>query len=636
MNFASSLLSSNSLVSLSSFSRAPSFASKQSNDAAGTASPASLGGNNGRPPSANLLANISRQLSQTVQQLNPANNSIQTLPTGVSSFTATESYTVQVSSAGSYLSYQSSAEYSFPNTQDSAIEINSTNSQTLQIDTAPITNAVILNEPAPNTDQTAQQAADSILSKIDVALAELSANGEPAEKLDAALDTAFREYLIARNQNYASLKASGNYTDEARQQLTGTSNLVFQGVAELKELYIGSATPAAAQPQIIDDGGILLTLNEPFSDSTASQTPSSDTPGPELPESDILPSIETTTATPAETNIAETTAVETTAVETTAVEPIAVAPSTIEPPILVAQQTAVDSAATTATTTANNQTTNTTEDPDPVPVPNQNNSNTTTVSLTNNVSYQASSSVAENPPSNGVHADPHNRVASIQNSIINEQSINLQIKTNDGDIITLSLNTSSNFASQQTLGRHSFGSNDNSSPVFSLESNSAFNVTISGELDEGELAALNQLLDQVSNLASVFQSGDIANTFELAQNLDLDSSELISLSLNITHSKTTTATYERVDSYGHERGHGHQHGHNNGGQENQLVKLGNYLNGLSSALENAAQFNQPQQLLSDLFSAYLANQELESTSAQPIAAESLLSTNDQILETLIT
>ncbi len=104
------------------------------------------------------------------------------------------------------------------------------------------------------------------------------------------------------------------------------------------------------------------------------------------------------------------------------------------------------------------------------------------------------------------------------------QSLELSLKTRDGDQITLSLSA---------LTAHSERQDSGGFERTSLKSNQ-LQLSINGSLDEQELEDLNQFLGQVEELAHSFYGGDLAGAFELAQEFDISGTELASFNLNLS------------------------------------------------------------------------------------------------------
>lgn len=108
-----------------------------------------------------------------------------------------------------------------------------------------------------------------------------------------------------------------------------------------------------------------------------------------------------------------------------------------------------------------------------------------------------------------------------------QQDLSLQVKTNDGDLVTLKLNQN------QSVGQSSLNSGGFSANAFEAGESGEFFFEVEGELDQGELEALNELFGDVSALADEFYNGDMEQAFDMAMSLDIDFSELSSMSLNM-------------------------------------------------------------------------------------------------------
>ena len=116
-----------------------------------------------------------------------------------------------------------------------------------------------------------------------------------------------------------------------------------------------------------------------------------------------------------------------------------------------------------------------------------------------------------------------------------DETFEFEIRTNDGDIIRLNIGRGMSHES-------SFGA------AYSEQSNSYTNISysIDGDLDEDELAALDELFFKVNKLADSFFSGHIEQAFKQAMRLDYDSTELAGFSLNLSQTQTMAETYREI------------------------------------------------------------------------------------------
>jgi len=188
------------------------------------------------------------------------------------------------------------------------------------------------------------------------------------------------------------------------------------------------------------------------------------------------------------------------------------------------------------------------------------------------------------------------------------QSASLEVVTRDGDKVSISYEA---LQALQRSGAFSESSNENGSEFSAaftedVFSSGDFAIRIEGELDEGELTALSDLMNQVTELADEFFNGDFEKAFSMAVELQMDTTELAAMSLNMERSTSYTAaqSYSNVQNLP-----------GNGNEQQQqapagLKELGNLVNNLIEMLENANIFAEPTNLLSDLLANRLAQQDL--------------------------
>ena len=117
-----------------------------------------------------------------------------------------------------------------------------------------------------------------------------------------------------------------------------------------------------------------------------------------------------------------------------------------------------------------------------------------------------------------------------------QQSLSLDIKAQDGDIVTLNLekNQSNSTYRAQII-------KDNSSleiSEFKFNSSSEFEFAIQGSLDQGEIEAIEKLLAEVKGVSDQFFDGDTSAALEAGLGLGFNTNELAGFSLNLNHSQT--------------------------------------------------------------------------------------------------
>ncbi len=112
-----------------------------------------------------------------------------------------------------------------------------------------------------------------------------------------------------------------------------------------------------------------------------------------------------------------------------------------------------------------------------------------------------------------------------------ENSLSLQLKTRDGDIVNIELSrqlqqtrTALNYADDNTR----FEANGQETRL-----SRQMRIRVQGQLDEGERQAIEQFMRQVAELADAFQNGSLQDVAEQAMGLNMDGSELQGFSVNL-------------------------------------------------------------------------------------------------------
>ena len=171
------------------------------------------------------------------------------------------------------------------------------------------------------------------------------------------------------------------------------------------------------------------------------------------------------------------------------------------------------------------------------------------------------------------------------------ESFSLDLTTQDGDRVTIDISRSSQigFTSSLQSGETSaFGLSQQSS------TSSSFNLNVTGDLDEGEMAAINQLLQDVDQIAGEFFQGNFDEAFNQALALNIDREELSSLNLQLQKTTTTSAiaAYESTAQSGIEAPQ----------LQNALpiTDLNNLLDNIQTILDEAKMFAEPLKLITDV------------------------------------
>lgn len=123
----------------------------------------------------------------------------------------------------------------------------------------------------------------------------------------------------------------------------------------------------------------------------------------------------------------------------------------------------------------------------------------------------------------------------------NSQSFDMELTTLEGDTVRIrAANASSSSAASSAEG--------SASQQLQM---SGYSVEVEGELSEAELSSLKDLFGKVEEISDKFYSGDLQGAFDQALKLNIDNSQLASLSLNMTQvSVRATETYGSVADAG--------------------------------------------------------------------------------------
>lgn len=166
-----------------------------------------------------------------------------------------------------------------------------------------------------------------------------------------------------------------------------------------------------------------------------------------------------------------------------------------------------------------------------------------------------------------------------------QNSMSLELMTKDGDKISLSFKQSAESFSYAEQQGHQYIS------AAGFEQGTEWQMDVIGSLDEGEQAALSNLLKDVEKLSNTFFNGDLGGALEQAMQLGFDGDELASMSLNLRQESFSSVSraYNSV-----------QPKLPTSELENLSSPLLAYNDDYLSALEQAKSFADPQTLLNAL------------------------------------
>jgi hypothetical protein len=220
-----------------------------------------------------------------------------------------------------------------------------------------------------------------------------------------------------------------------------------------------------------------------------------------------------------------------------------------------------------------------------------------------------------------------------------EQTLDLEVKTRDGDTITISIdalqkmrvngadwNGMTGFAGLQGDGTlESFKGMYSESSLFEVD----------GELDDAEKAALDDLIGSIMDLADSFYGGDMADAMDKASQLSLDPAELASMSLEMTQTqymRTSTRTYQDVSGYGSD-GNNQTQGTQRAGRANHgLAGLADYVKNLRELAEKASNMKSPKDFINELFAASFARMDAAQQKPNGLDLERTDSLHRQIVD----
>ena len=220
----------------------------------------------------------------------------------------------------------------------------------------------------------------------------------------------------------------------------------------------------------------------------------------------------------------------------------------------------------------------------------------------------------------------------------------IEVRTNDGDVVTLDL------ASIIQAKKHA----DVSGVKYSYDTAETSGYVVQGTLDEGELKALDKLLDQVDVLAIQFFDGDVGSAFESALSLGFDTEEIASFSVALSESATvnlassylsnsrgsypgarSTDSLQSAEQISKESA---QKSSRETSQQRGYRHLGDYVTSLRQAVQTAEAFSQSTNLVSTLLSTRVELFEASYTEQQSISLTDLQgfnNANDRLLGSIL-
>lgn len=173
-----------------------------------------------------------------------------------------------------------------------------------------------------------------------------------------------------------------------------------------------------------------------------------------------------------------------------------------------------------------------------------------------------------------------------------QNSFEFTVTTRDGDRVTIQSSALRSLV-QENASFTTAGGASGEYSQYAYGEDLQFQLEVDGELDSGEVKALQELLSQVNDLAEDFFSGDVTAAFDAALSLGYNESEISSFALNLSQTSVQRATsaYQAV---------GALPGSGIGSLGQQLQPLGNFARGLVEATQTAQNFQNPRELIETL------------------------------------
>lgn len=140
--------------------------------------------------------------------------------------------------------------------------------------------------------------------------------------------------------------------------------------------------------------------------------------------------------------------------------------------------------------------------------------------------------------------DKTEKNASIMSNSLSIQKAELSefsVRTRDGDEVQI------RFGMQENTSKESFtADNGNSQSKFVYQQTTSFSMQVKGELDEGELKAIGNLVAQADDVANMFYRGNMEQAYEKALDIGYDNKELQSFALQLTKVESS----QKIQKYG--------------------------------------------------------------------------------------
>ncbi len=174
------------------------------------------------------------------------------------------------------------------------------------------------------------------------------------------------------------------------------------------------------------------------------------------------------------------------------------------------------------------------------------------------------------------------------------ESAAIQITTQDGDVVSFNLEQIQASFERGEISGGRFGFE--ATQMAGQYASGSYSFSVEGELDEGEIEALNQLMVQIEGMSDQFFSGDFQGAFQSAMELGFDSQEIAEFSVNLSQTSVQqVSAYQQVADLGGASDVG------SAATSGRFDPLSQFFDSLQAAFDKANTFAQPADLVSSLF-----------------------------------
>jgi hypothetical protein len=127
-----------------------------------------------------------------------------------------------------------------------------------------------------------------------------------------------------------------------------------------------------------------------------------------------------------------------------------------------------------------------------------------------------------------------------QATLVQKEKATLQIRTAEGDIVTLRIRARSSSTASFAAGAAADGTTVGAANMTTVNG-ARISVDVQGNISAAEAAAIGDVVKQVETLADQFFAGNVAQAFASAGSLQIDSAQLASVALSMRYSASFSA-----------------------------------------------------------------------------------------------